>query len=91
VISRLDEIKAILAQLVKKGAVKEFYTVEEFAAEVGRALFSCREWCRLGRINAKKRHSGRGKYMEWVISHEELLRYQAEGLLPATHRNGTQS
>jgi hypothetical protein len=61
--------------------VKAFYTVDEFGAIVSRASFTVREWARLGRIHAEKRTSGRGKYQEWVISHEELIRYQRHGLL----------
>ena len=78
---RLDRIEAALDQLLKKHQAKPFYTVEEFGALVSRAPFSVREWARLGRIHAEKRRSGRGKYQEWVISHEELLRYQRHGLL----------
>lgn len=57
--------------------------VREFARLVGKAEFTCREWCRLGRIRAIKKGSGRGKYQSWAISHEELLLYCKEGLLPA--------
>jgi hypothetical protein len=48
---------------------------------VGKAEFTVREWCRLGRVNAEKRASGRGKFCAWVISHTELLRYRRQGLL----------
>jgi hypothetical protein len=41
---------------------------------------------RLGRIRALKKASGRGKHASWVIPHEELLRFQREGLLPDRRR-----
>jgi hypothetical protein len=82
VLERLGRIEAALDQLLRRGAAKGWYTVEEFAAVVGKAPFTCREWCRLGRVNAEKRRGGRGKFQEWVISHEELLRFEREGLLP---------
>ena len=62
--------------------MKEYYTVEEFAALVGRECYTVREWCRLGRIKADKKQSGRGKYPLWVIPHAEVLRYEKAGLLP---------
>jgi hypothetical protein len=80
---KLEHIEAMLKQLVERQAVKEFYEIEEFARIVGRSEFTCREWCRLGRIAASKKASGRGKHMAWVVSHHELIRYQREGLLPA--------
>ena len=83
---RLIRIEAMLSQLVERQAVKEFYSVEEFARIVGREAFTCREYCRLGRIHALKKSSGRGKHASWVISHDELLRFQREGLLPDRRR-----
>ena len=79
---RLSRIEAMLAQLVERQAVKEFYEIEEFARLVGREPFTCREWARHGRIRAEKKLSGRGAYARWVVPHAELLRYQKEGLLP---------
>jgi hypothetical protein len=79
---RLEKIEALLTSLVERERVREFYSVEEFARIVGRAEFTCREWCRHGRINAEKKESGRGAYASWAISHTELLRFQKEGLLP---------
>ena len=78
---RLDNIEAMLVTLVKRQTVKDFYEIEEFAKIVGKSCFTCREWCRLGRIHADKKLSGRGAYARWVVSHQELLRYQREGLL----------
>jgi len=82
ILKELQEVKAMLAVLVERQQVREYYSVEEFARIVGRAEFTCREWCRNGRVQAEKRLSGRGAYPAWAISHDELLRYQREGLLP---------
>jgi hypothetical protein len=38
--------------------------------------------CRLGRVRAEKKKSGRGPASEWLISHAELTRVRNEGLLP---------
>jgi hypothetical protein len=78
---RLEKIEELLVMLVDRQQVREWYSVEEFARIVGRAEFTCREWCRHGRIKAEKKDSGRGAYASWVISHGELLRFQREGLL----------
>lgn len=83
---RLDRIEAMIAVLVERQAAKEFYTPEEFARLVGREAFTCREYCRLGRIRAQKKASGRGKHPGWVIPLAELIRFQREGLLPPPYR-----
>ena len=79
---QLEEIRSMLAVLVERQTVKDFYEVEEFARLVGKAAFTVREWARLGRIHAAKRKSGRGAFAAWVISDAELQRYRKEGLLP---------
>jgi hypothetical protein len=79
---RLEKIEALLVVLVDRQQVREFYGVEEFARLVGREPFTCREWARHGRIRAEKKLSGRGAHAGWVVSHDELLRYRREGLLP---------
>lgn len=84
---RLSNIEALLAVLVERETAKEWYTTEEFAKQVGKAEFTCREWCRHGRVKAEKRNSGRGPFASWVISHQELLRYRREGLLPVPDEN----
>jgi hypothetical protein len=86
---RLEKIEAILLVLVDRQTIKDFYEVQEFARIVGKTCFTCREWCRLGRIHASKRRSGRGPHAAWVIGHGELLRYQREGLLPIQKRVGS--
>ena len=80
---RLEKIESLLVVLVERQQVREHYSVEEFSRIVNRAEFTCREWCRHGRIKAEKKESGRGAYASWTISHAELLRFQREGLLPA--------
>jgi hypothetical protein len=84
-LQRIEEgflrIEQILNALVERESVKDWYSTEEFAHAVGRAEFTVREWCRLGRIRAQKRGSGRGPLAAWVISHDELQRYRREGLL----------
>ena len=82
----LDEIREMVAEvrdlLVNQKPVKEYYGVGEVAERLQKAEFTVREWCRLRRINAEKRRTGRGRSTEWVISHAELLRIEKEGLLP---------
>ena len=78
----MGKIETMLADLIRQRNVQEWYTTDQVAAILGKAKFTVREWCRHGRINCRKQGSGRGTYMSWVISHEELLRIQREGLLP---------
>ena len=79
---KLERLEALLMQLIERETQKAFYEVEEFARLVGKTAFTVREWCRLCRVKAEKRKSGRGAHAQWVISHEELERYRKEGLLP---------
>jgi hypothetical protein len=74
-----EEIRDLL---LSQRRVQEFYSPAEAAEFLGKAEFTVREWCRLGRVNAQKRRSGRGRSQEWVLAHAELLRIQKEGLLP---------
>lgn len=79
---RLSKIEAMLTTLVESQQVREWYSVEEFARIADRSEFTCREWCRRGRIHAEKKDSGRGAHASWAISHAELQRFQREGLRP---------
>lgn len=90
VVERLDrlekqqtEAQSLLSRLTRQHTVKEFYTVKEVAEMFGRAEYTVREWCRLGRLAARKLPGGRGNEGEWRVPQEELDRYQAEGLLPS--------
>ena len=82
ILARLERIESVLNLLLQRQTVKDFYSTDEAAEILGKAEFTVREWCRRGRINARKRRSGRGKHQSWAISHEELQRIQREGLLP---------
>jgi hypothetical protein len=82
IVEYLKEIQQAINELKEKEIVREVYSVEEFSKLIGREVFTTREYCRLNRVNAKKKLSGRGRSLEWVITHQELLRYRAEGLLP---------
>ena len=79
---RLERMELLLASLVERETVREHYSTDEFARQVGKAEFTVREWCRHGRVRAEKRRSGRGAHPAWVLTHAELLRYRHEGLLP---------
>jgi DNA-directed RNA polymerase specialized sigma24 family protein len=80
--ARLERIEALLTSLVEQRTVKEWYTTAEIAKILGRAEFTVREWCRLGRVHAEKKKSGRGIASEWIVNHAELTRVRNEGLLP---------
>lgn len=78
----LSSLKPLLTALATQATIKEWYSVDEVAGRLGKAPFTVREWARLGRIAAQKRSYKRGKSAEWMISHQELVRVQNEGLLP---------
>jgi hypothetical protein len=83
---RLERIEELLAGLIRREQTREWYSVEEFARSVGRSAFTCREWCRLGRVAAHKKTSGRGAHAAWAISHAEVQRFRREGLRPRQGR-----
>ena len=82
VTKRLDDMIELLQELVKRPSPQDWYSTAAFARLTNLSDFTVREYCRLGRINAVKKGSGRGRCLEWTISHEEFLRYQEHGLLP---------
>ena len=85
---RLDKIEESLRCLLKEKVIKSSYSTTDVAKILGKAEFTVREWCRQRRVRAEKRQCGRGNSKEWMISHSELERIQAEGLLPL--KNGSQ-
>jgi hypothetical protein len=77
----LKELHAKVDTLMEARRIKDWYTTADVAQIVGKSEYTVREWCRFGRINAVKRKSGGGPHAAWVISHDELQRYEREGLL----------
>lgn len=85
---QLREIREKLDMLLSAQAVREHYTVAQAAAILGRSEYRIRDHCRNGRIKASRRMESHGPHREWVISHEEVMRCQREGLRPlAAHVN----
>ena len=78
--NRLDRIETLLTQLIQQKVQKEWYSTTDLAELTGRAEFTVREWCRLGRIKAKKETHGRKR--EWRVSHEEVQRILNHGPRP---------
>ncbi len=74
-------VKEVQGVVLSQKPIKEWYSVVEVADTLGKKPYTVREWLRLGRITGKKQACGRGKSKDWMISHEELTRYQNEGLL----------
>ena len=85
VCERLDRIEDQLRRLTQERVTQKSYSTADVAKRLGKAEFTVREWCRQQRIHAEKRPCGRGNTQEWMISHEELSRIQAEGLLRRKH------
>lgn len=80
--AQLDRIEQTLQLLLTQKQTKEFYSTREVAELLNKAEFTVREWCRHGRVLAEKRMTGRGRSKEWMISHDEVVRIQNEGLYP---------
>ena len=69
-------------QTNSQAQTKEWYTPAEAAGLLAKKPYTVREWCRLQRINARKRPTGRGETDEWEVSVDEIERYRNHGLLP---------
>ncbi|MEZ6048765.1 MAG: helix-turn-helix domain-containing protein [Planctomycetaceae bacterium] len=82
---RLDELAHLLENQDHREALspsKEFFTPTEVAEMLGKSSYTVREWCRFGRIEARKRPIGRGDALEWEITASEIERFKNHGLLP---------
>ena len=83
--AKLDRIEGILATLVERQVVKDWYSTEEsrrISARPSSRSANGAGWAG----SAKKQGSGRGAHAAWVISHQELLRYREQGLLSPTFK-----
>jgi hypothetical protein len=78
--ARLDIIESMLRDIHSQRVRKDYYSIGEVADRVGRTAYQVREWCRNGRITAIRKKCGRGRFKEWSIPHDELIRYESEGL-----------
>ncbi len=83
----LVRIEELLQRLLTERVVQQSYSTADMARLLGKSEFTCREWCRLGRVNAEKRACGRGNSKEWVVSHDELERIRSHGILPPEYRS----
>ena len=79
----LDDLRVLMAA---PAVAREWYDVEEAAKLLGKRPYTVREWCRHGRINARKRSERRGGAELWNISAAEIARIRDEGLLPVSGR-----
>jgi hypothetical protein len=83
VVAMLSRLEAKIDALTSQRAVKEWYTIPEAAKQLNKSAYHLRSNCRDGRILARKKpYPGRGGKPEWLISHDELIRTQCEGLRP---------
>jgi hypothetical protein len=76
----------LLASTTSQISPRDFYTTTEAAQLLGKATWTVREYCRLGRIKAIRAASGRGDHGEWRVPASEIKRVRDEGLLPRLNR-----
>jgi hypothetical protein len=82
----IDRLVEISEQSAQAQPARESYSSAETARLLGKRPFTVREWCRLGRIKAKKRPCGSGASFAWEISASEIERIRNHGLLPIPKR-----
>lgn len=80
---KIEAALELLAEIRERVGVstKEAYTTADVARKYDREEETVREWCRQERLSAGKLPCG-----EFRIPHDELIRYEKEGLRPPLHR-----
>ncbi|QDT16379.1 helix-turn-helix domain-containing protein [Alienimonas californiensis] len=78
--SEIVSIKQMVCELVEhaRGKAKPLLTVEEVAAEVGRAPYTVRTWINNGRLSATRVH-GTGPRGRLLVRREDLEELLADG------------
>jgi hypothetical protein len=79
--AQITEMLAEIWKALRMGP-KPDYTTREIAELMRRKEFTVREWCRLGRINARKSSTMSGRAARWTVPFDEYTRLRREGLLP---------
>ena len=80
IVARLGDLQESMSEVMERlaGATKEILTVDEFAAQTGRAPYTVRSWIKAGRIKAE-RVAGTGPKGRLLIRRCELDRLIASG------------
>ena len=85
----LNEVRLIVTELRGQAVpprTQDWFSPAEAARLLVKRPYTVREWCRLRRINSRKRPGGRGDTDEWEIAAEDIERYRNHGLLPLPTR-----
>lgn len=73
----------VMSQRPRETIEQAWFSPVELARLIGRTSYTVRQWCRLGRLKARKRACGRGSHLAWEIPVEELQHYRNHGIRPA--------
>lgn len=78
----LRRSESLLNDLADSAVTREWYTVLQLAERWDKSTYTIADWCRTGRLLAERANSGHGPHKSWRIAHEEVRRYEREGLRP---------